>query len=56
VVAQTGADVPVTNASWNGVLAPGQTLTGVGFIGSWNNVSNNRPARFSLNTTNCAIG
>ena len=56
VVAQTGADVPVTNATWNGVLAPGQTLTGVGFIGSWNNVTNNRPARFSLNTTNCTIG
>jgi hypothetical protein len=56
VVAQVGGDVPVTNASWNGVLSPGQTLTGVGFIGSWNNVTNNRPSRFSLNTTQCAVG
>jgi len=46
----------VTNEHWNGVLNPGQTLTGVGFLATWNNVTNNRPSRFSLNTTQCAIG
>jgi len=56
LVAQSGGDVPVTNEHWNGVLNPGQTLTGVGFLATWNNVTNNRPSRFSLNTTQCAIG
>jgi hypothetical protein len=53
---QNGLRVPVTNASWNSVLAPGQTLTDVGFVSSWNGVTNARPNRFTLNTTNCSIG
>jgi hypothetical protein len=55
VVAQDGVRVPVTNASWNGALNPGQTLGGVGFNATWSGV-NNRPAAFSLNTTACAVG
>jgi hypothetical protein len=53
---QDGFRVPVTNAPWNAVLNPGQTLTNVGFIASWNGSTNNRPNRFTLNTTQCAIG
>ncbi|MFI5839164.1 cellulose binding domain-containing protein [Catenuloplanes sp. NPDC051500] len=34
VVTQSGADVSVGNAAWNGVLPPGGNAT-VGFIGSW---------------------
>jgi hypothetical protein len=55
VVAQDGARVPVTNATWNGTLNPGQTLGGVGFNATWSGV-NNRPTAFYLNTTACAIG
>lgn len=53
---QTGLRVPVTNASWNNSLAPGQTISDVGFVASWNGVTNARPNRFSLNTTVCSIG
>ncbi|GAA4696769.1 peroxidase family protein [Phytohabitans rumicis] len=55
VVAQEGARVPVTNAAWNSTLNPGQTLGGVGFNATWSG-TNGRPAAFSLNTTNCAVG
>ncbi|BCB83613.1 peroxidase family protein [Phytohabitans suffuscus] len=55
VVAQDGARVPVVSASWNGVLNPGQTISGVGFNATWSG-TNNRPAAFSLNTTACAVG
>lgn len=55
VVAQDGARVPVTNATWNGTLNPGQTLGGVGFNATWSGV-NNRPTAFSVNTTACAVG
>jgi hypothetical protein len=53
---QDGLRVPLTNASWNGTLAPGQTLTGVGFVASWNGQTNTRPNRFTLNTTQCSTG
>jgi len=51
---QDGLRVPLTNASWNGTLNPGQTLTGVGFVSTWNGQTNTRPNRFSLNTTQCS--
>ncbi len=54
-VAQDGIRVPVTNAPWNAVLAPGRSLRDVGFVASWNGIRNDRPARFSLNTTRCSI-
>jgi hypothetical protein len=53
---QEGLRVPLTNAAWNGRLNPGQTLGGVGFVASWNGVTNSRPSRFSLNTTQCSVG
>ncbi|MFD0742778.1 peroxidase family protein [Phytohabitans flavus] len=55
VVTQDGARVPVTNATWNGTLNPGQTLDGVGFNATWSG-TNNRPTAFSLNTTACTVG
>jgi len=53
---QNGLRVPITNASWNSSLAPGQSVTDVGFVASWNGVTNARPNRFTLNTTVCSIG
>ncbi|HEV2784160.1 MAG TPA: peroxidase family protein [Actinophytocola sp.] len=55
VVEQNGVRVPASNASWNAVLAPGQTLVDVGFTSTWNGVRNDRPDRFSVNTTVCSI-
>jgi hypothetical protein len=54
VVAQDGVRVPVRNESWNGVLAPGASLDGVGFLATWNNATNARPTSFSVNTTRCS--
>ena len=53
---QNGVRVPVTNATWNNSLAPGQSITDMGFVASWNGVTNNRPNRFTLNNTVCSIG
>jgi hypothetical protein len=53
---QDGLRVPITNAPWNGTLAPGQTLRDVGFVASWDGRTNTRPNRFTLNTTQCSIG
>jgi peroxidase len=53
---QNGLRVPITNASWNNSLAPGQSITDMGFVASWNGVTNARPNRFSLNTTVCSTG
>ena len=50
---QTGAAVTVTNAAWNGALAPGGS-TSVGFLGSWTG-SNPAPAAFSLNGAVCTV-
>ena len=53
---QNGVRVPVTNAAWNNSLAPGQTISDMGFTATWNGVTNTRPNRFTLNTTVCSIG
>lgn len=47
-VTQSGVNVTVSNAAWNGTLAPGASTT-VGFIGSWTG-SNPPPA------TTCTFG
>jgi hypothetical protein len=52
---QNGGDVPVVNAASNRVIAPGQTIDGVGFNATWTG-TNGRPANFSLNTTACSSG
>jgi arabinogalactan endo-1,4-beta-galactosidase len=44
---QSGSLVTITNLSYNGTLAPGQTIT-LGFNGSWNG-SNPNPTAFTLN-------
>jgi hypothetical protein len=53
-VAQSGAQVTVTNASYNGSIATGGTA-GFGFNGSWN-TSNPNPASFSMNGVACTGG
>jgi hypothetical protein len=52
---QSGAQVTVVNASYNGSIATGGT-TNLGFNASWNNSSNPAPAAFSLNGVACTGG
>ncbi len=54
-VTQSGANVTVTNESYNGSIAAGGSLTGIGFNGTWNGVTNAIPASFSLNGTACTV-
>ncbi len=52
---QSGAAVTITNASYNGSLAPGGTLNSPpGFNGSWS-TSNSAPTSFTLNGTACSV-
>ena len=48
---QSGETATLTNASYNGTIAPGGNVT-VGFQGTWTN-SNAVPTSFSLNGTVC---
>ncbi|HET8841857.1 MAG TPA: cellulose binding domain-containing protein [Ktedonobacteraceae bacterium] len=53
---QSGANVTITNASYNASIAPGATLASApGFNGSWNG-SNAVPASFTLNGATCTKG
>lgn len=52
---QSGADVTVTNTSWNGALGTGAGVD-LGFNGSWNNSANPAPATFTMNGTICTGG
>jgi cellulase/cellobiase CelA1 len=50
---QTGANVTVSsNQSWNATIAPGGTLSGVGFTGAWSG-TNGIPSSFSINGVAC---
>jgi hypothetical protein len=51
---QNGVDVPIVNAPWNGVIAPGQSVGGVGFNATWSG-TNGKPPRFSVNTAACSV-
>jgi cellulase/cellobiase CelA1 len=52
---QSGAAVTITNASYNGSLAPGGTLSSPpGFNGSWS-TTNSAPTSFTLNGTACSV-
>ena len=51
--AQTGNSVTLASAANDGTIAPGATLSGVGFIGSWQS-SDAPPSGFSLNGVPCA--
>jgi heat shock protein HslJ len=50
---QTGANARLANTSWNRVIQPGQTLTGIGFNASYSG-SNPRPTAFFLNGVLCS--
>ncbi len=50
--AQSGAVVTLTNAPWNAALAPGSTLSGVGFLANYSG-ANIAPAIFTINGTRC---
>jgi len=52
-VTQSGANVTVTNMSYNGNIAVGGSLTGLGFNGTWNNVTNAIPTSFTVNGVVC---
>lgn len=52
---QSGSNVSVTNASYNGSIATGGTTT-LGFNGAWNNSANPVPTDFALNGAPCAAG
>ena len=49
--AQTGENATLTNASYNGTIAPGASITD-GFQGSWTS-NDTSPASFSINGTAC---
>jgi len=50
---QSGANVTVTNLSYNSNIPAGGSITGVGFNSTWNNSVNAVPAAFSLNGVVC---
>jgi sugar lactone lactonase YvrE len=50
---QSGANVSVTNLSYNGSIAPGASYTGVGLNASWNGKTNAVPTSFAINGTTC---
>ena len=50
---QSGANVTVTNMSYNGSIPAGGSYNAMGFNGSWNNVTNAVPTSFSVNGTVC---
>ena len=50
---QSGANVAVTNLSYNGSIPAGGSYNGVGFTGTWNNSVNAIPASFAINGTSC---
>jgi endo-1,4-beta-xylanase len=49
---QSGANATLTNASYNGTIAPGASITD-GFQGSWTS-NDSSPASFSVNGTACS--
>jgi endo-1,4-beta-xylanase len=55
VATQSGAQVSVANADWNGNIPTGGSV-GLGFNASWNNSSNPAPTSFALNGTTCTGG
>jgi hypothetical protein len=55
VETQSGANVTVTNESYNGSIPAGGSYTGMGFNGTWNGSTNAIPTAFSLNGTACTV-
>jgi hypothetical protein len=52
-LAQGGSVVKVTNMSYNGSIPAGSSYTGLGFNGSWNNITNAVPTSFAVNGVTC---
>jgi hypothetical protein len=50
---QSGANVTVANMSYNGSIPAGSSYVGVGFNGTWNNITDAIPASFAINGTTC---
>ena len=50
---QSGANVTVSNLSYNGPIPAGGSYNGMGFNGTWNNSTNSAPASFAVNGTTC---
>jgi hypothetical protein len=50
---QSGANVTVTNESYNGSIPAGGSYNGMGFNGTWNNVTNAIPTSFAVNGVTC---
>jgi hypothetical protein len=55
VETQSGATVTLTNESYNGSIAAGASLTGIGFNGTWNGTTNAIPTTFTLNGSPCTV-
>ena len=53
IESQSGANVTVTNEPYNGSVAAGGSVTGVGFNGTWNGTTNAVPASFAVNGVTC---
>jgi len=50
---QSGANVTVSNLSYNGAIGAGGNYGGMGFLGTWNNATNAVPTSFAVNGTAC---
>ena len=52
IYTQSGQNVSLTNAAWNGTIGPGDTITGIGFNANYSGTNNN-PTVFHLNGSLC---
>jgi hypothetical protein len=52
---QSGAKVTLANLSYNGSIPAGGSITGIGFDGVWNGVTNAVPASFAINGSACGV-
>ncbi|MGD0095413.1 MAG: cellulose binding domain-containing protein [Terracidiphilus sp.] len=52
---QSGAKVTLTSLSYNGSVPAGGSLTGIGFDGLWNGVTNAVPTSFAINGSACGV-
>ena len=50
---QSGSNVSVRNLSYNGSIPANGSYKGVGFNGTWNDLSNTAPSSFAVNGTTC---
>jgi Glycosyl hydrolase family 48/Cellulose binding domain len=53
IESQSGANVTVANEPYNGSVAAGGSVSGVGFNATWNGASNTVPASFAVNGVAC---